>query len=357
METLKLLFGKQAELSLEDVNKLSQIDVDQMYGIELQEWPVRIAEVALWLMDHQMNLQVSGAFGQLYQRLPLRKSPTIVQGNALRLDWKTVLPPELCSYVLGNPPFVGKHYQNKDQRADMAHVFGEFRNTGDIDYVTAWFHRAAGYIQGTRIKVGFVATNSITQGEQVPLVWGLLFERFKIKIHFAHRTFAWQSEARGKAHVHVVIIGFAAFDTQNKRIFDYESGASAEDWPGDEHSSRIREEPAPDRKETVAVSTVSNISPYLTPGSDVFITKRQKPLSPVPETRCGNKPSDGGNLILTDEEKKEFLKQEPNAKKFLRRFTGSRNSSMAICAGAYGWWMPIPPSFANRRTSWNASGS
>jgi hypothetical protein len=331
LETLKLLFGTQAELSLEDVNKLSQIDVDQMYGIEVQEWPVRIAEVALWLMDHQMNLRVSDAFGQLYQRLPLRKSPAIVQGNALRLDWKSILARDQCGYVLGNPPFVGKHYQNKDQRSDMAHVFGEFKNIGDIDYVTAWFYRAAEYIQGTRIKVGFVATNSITQGEQVPLVWGLLFERFKIKIHFAHRTFAWQSEARGKAHVHVVIIGFAAFDTQNKRIFDYEAGSSGVDWPDE---GCIREEPAPEKKETVAVSTVSNISPYLTPGSDVFITKRQKPLSSVPETRCGNKPSDGGNLILTDEEKKQLLKLEPCAKKFLRRFTGSEefiNGNMRWC--------------------------
>jgi restriction-modification enzyme MmeI-like protein len=329
IDVLRALHGGEQQAL--DIQQLSLVDVDAFYGIEISEWPVRIAEVAMWLMDHQMNLRLSEAFGQYFVRLPLRKSPTIVCGNALRLDWKKILPPEQCSYVLGNPPFIGKHYQNKNQRADMLHVFGDFKNIGDIDYVNSWFYRAAEYIQRTKIKVGFVATNSITQGEQVPLVWGLLFERFKIKIHFAHRTFAWQSEARGKAHVHVVIIGFAAFDTPNKRIFDYEAGGDS--WSGDEDSSRVREEPTP-RKETVAVSTVDNISPYLTPGPDVFITKRQKPLSNVPETRCGNKPSDGGNLILTDEEKKQLVKQEPGVKKFLRRFTGSEefiNGNMRWC--------------------------
>lgn len=309
LDLLKELFGKQREMTLDDVNRLSRVDVDQMYGIEIQEWPARIAEVALWLMDHLMNLEVSEAFGQLYQRLPLKKSPKIRCKNALQIDWRTVIAPEKCSYILGNPPFVGKHYQSPTQRADLVQVFRDCRNTGDIDYVTAWFYRAAEYIQGTHIKVGFVSTNSITQGEQVPIIWGILFERFKIKIHFAHRTFRWESEARGKAHVHVVIIGFGAFDVANKRIYDYEDGL-------------------------VSFTSASNISPYLTPGSDVVIPKRQKPLSNVPEMRCGNKPSDGGNFILTDEERDEFLKEEPNASKYLRRFTGSDefiNGNMRWC--------------------------
>ena len=309
LEVLRELFGKQRELTLADINRLSQVDVDQFYGIEIGEWPVRIAEVALWLMDHQMNLAVSEAFGQLYQRLPLKKSPHIVCANALRMDWKEFLSPGQCSYILGNPPFVGKHYQTKEQRADLVRVFRDFKNTGDIDYVTAWFYRAAQYIQGTRIKVGFVSTNSITQGEQVPIVWGLLFGQFRIKIHFAHRTFAWESEARGKAHVHVVIIGFAVFDTTDKQIYDYE---------GDK----------------VSAISAANISPYLTPGSDAFVTKRTKPLADVPEMRCGNKPTDDGNLILTDEERAELLQAEPGARKFLRRFTGSEefiNGNMRWC--------------------------
>jgi hypothetical protein len=309
LETLREIFGKQTEMTLAEINRLSQVDVDQFYGIEISEWPARIAEVALWLMDHQMNLKVSEAFGQLYQRLPLKKSPHIHCANALRVDWKKILPPAQCSYVLGNPPFVGKHYQNSEQKADMVQVFHEFKNIGDIDYVVAWFYRAAEYIQGTQIEVGLVATNSITQGEQVPVVWGLLFDRFKIKIHFAHRPFAWISEARGKAHIHVVIIGFGAFDVTGKQIYDYEA-------------------------ERVTIVNASNISPYLTPGSDSFVTKQSKPICDVPEMRCGNKPTDDGNLILTDEEKAEFLKNEPGAKKFLHRFTGSDefiNGNMRWC--------------------------
>jgi hypothetical protein len=309
LEVLKLKHGTQQHFTLDQMTKLSRLDVDQMFGIEIEEFPARIAEVALWLADHQANMEISVAFSELFIRIPLRKSPHIHVGNALRLDWKQVLAPEKCSYVLGNPPFVGKHYQNKDQRADLAHVFRDFKNTGDIDYVVAWFYRAAEYIQGKQIKVGFVATNSITQGEQVPIVWGLLFGRFKIKIHFAHRTFAWESEARGKAHVHVVIIGFGVFDIPGKRLYDYEFDAPT-------------------------VTTAANISPYLTPGSDAFVTKRTRPLCDVPEMRCGNKPTDDGNLIMTDEQKAALVKAEPGAKKFLRRFTGSEefiNGNLRWC--------------------------
>ena len=279
---------------------ISLLDVDAFYGIEISEWPARIAEVAMWLMDHQMNLRLSEAFGEPYFRLPLCKSPTIVCGNALRLDWKRILPPDKCSYVLGNPPFVGKHYQTRDQGSDLDEVLCNFRNAGDVDYVVGWFKRAAEYIQETRIKVGFVATNSITQGEQVPLIWGEILDRYDLTIHFAHRTFKWESEAKGKAHVHVVIIGFAAFPDGPKRIYDYEADP-----------------------EKPTESTVAFINPYLTPGPSVLVTKRQKPLCDVPEMRCGNKPSDGGHLILTEEERKQLLKEEPDARKYLRHFIGS----------------------------------
>ncbi len=308
LEVLKALHGAQ---QVTDIQHLSRLDVDQMYGIEISEWPVRIAEVALWLLDHQMNQRLSEAFGQYYVRLPLRAAPHIVCGNALRMDWKDVLPPSKCSYILGNPPFVGKHYQNAEQKADLRHVLGSFKNVGDLDYVVGWYYKAAEFIQDTTIGVGLVATNSITQGEQVPLVWGLLFSRFQIKIHFAHRTFAWQSEARGKARVHVVIIGFGASDRMSKRLYDYDA----------------------DPEKPVVVE-VRNISPYLTPGSDVFVTKRQRPLCDVPEMRCGNKPSDGGHLILTNAEKDDLLKDEPAAGTFLRRFTGSEefiNGNMRWC--------------------------
>jgi len=293
LETLKELFGRQTELTLAEINKLSQVDVDQFYGIEIAEWPARIAEVALWLMDHQMNLEVSEAFGQLYQRLPLKKSPHIHCGNALRLDWKKVLPPAQCSCVLGNPPFVGKHLMTVEQGQDMEIVWGENNGTGVLDYVTAWHHRAAEYIQGTRIVVGFVSTNSISQGEQVGALWNPLFQRFGLKIHFAHRTFAWMSEARGKAHVHVIIIGFAAFDATNKRIYEYHDGK-------------------------VTVTNARNISPYLIEGPDAAVVSRSKPLCRVPECEYGNKPADGGHLIVEEAERKEFLANNPGARKYLR---------------------------------------
>ncbi|MGA2068993.1 MAG: DNA methyltransferase [Thermoguttaceae bacterium] len=308
IEVLKALNGRQRHL---DIPTLSLVDVDTFYGIEIAEWPARIAEVAMWLMDHQMNIRLSEAFGQYYVRLPLRKSPRIVCGNALRLDWKAILPAEECSYVLGNPPFVGKHYQTPSQREDLVRVLSNFQNIGDVDYVVGWFKQAAEYIWETRIKVGFVATNSITQGEQVPLVWGELLDRYDLTIHFAHRTFAWESEARGKAHVHVVVIGFAAFANGPKRLYDYD---------------------ADPRNPTE--SPVSTISPYLTPGASVLVAKRQRPLADVPEMRCGNKPSDGGHLILTDAERKDLLREEPGAKKYLRRYTGSQefiNGNMRWC--------------------------
>jgi hypothetical protein len=309
LEVIAELHGTEQQAL--NVRDLCKVDVDQFFGIEYSEWPVRIAEVAMWLIDHQLNSQAAELFGQRFERLPLRASPHIAQGNALRTDWNSVLPREQCSYVLGNPPFVGKHYQNAEQRADMVNVFGDFPNTGDLDYVTAWFVMAGEYVQNTRIKIGFVATNSITQGEQVPVLWGILFQRLHLKIHFGHRTFAWTSEARGKAHVHVVIIGLAAFDVAQKVITDYD----------------------PDPNSPV-VSTVSNIAPYLTPGPDSFVTKQRKPLCDVPEMRCGNKPTDDGEFILTDAEKAAFLHDEPNAEKFLRRYTGSEefiNGNMRWC--------------------------
>jgi type II restriction/modification system DNA methylase subunit YeeA len=153
-----------------DVTKLSKVDVDQMHGIEIEEFPAKITEVALWLADHQANIALSETFGQLYRRIPLKKSPHIVCANALRTDWKTVLPPEQCSYVLGNPPFVGKHYQNAEQKADMGVVFGEFDNNGDVDFVVSWFVKAADYIRGTTIRCALVSTKNIVQGEQLPII-------------------------------------------------------------------------------------------------------------------------------------------------------------------------------------------
>jgi hypothetical protein len=172
-----------------DVHQLIALDVDQFHGIEIEEFPAQIAQVALWLIDHQMNLRVSEEFGQYFARIPLKATPHIVHSNALRLDWAEVLPAERCAYVLGNPPFVGKHYQSRTQKAELLDVFQHMKAASDLDYVACWYLKAARYITGTRSRCALVATNSITQGEQVPLLWPLLLGRCGIKLHFAHRTF------------------------------------------------------------------------------------------------------------------------------------------------------------------------
>ena len=295
LDVLRALHGEEQQAL--DVQQLSLVDVDAFYGIEISEWPARIAEVAMWLMDHQMNIRLSEAFGQYFVRLPLRKSPTIVCGNALRLDWKAILPPEQCSYVLGNPPFIGKHLMSVDQSHDMDRVWGDLNGAGFLDYVTGWYRKAAEYIRTTHIPVAFVSTNSITQGEQAGILWNELFQRWNLKIHFAHRTFAWESEARGKAHVHVVIIGFGAFDVERKHIYDYEHGT-----------------------DQVTVTEARNISPYLIEGSDIALPIRRNPLCGVPEIVNGNKPADGGYLLVDDEEREPFLCENPGAKPYLKPF-------------------------------------
>lgn len=298
IEVLKALYP-EGQLAL-DVGELSRINVDAFYGIEIEEFPARIAEVALWLMDHQMNMRLSETFGRYYARIPLRTSPHIHNANALRLDWETVVPKERLSYILGNPPFVGSKYQSDQQSVEVAEVFDGVHGAGVLDYVAAWYLKAAQYIQGTRIVCAFVSTSSISQGEQVGILWKELYNRYNVKIHFAHRTFAWTSEARGKAAVYVVIIGFAAFDARHKWLYEYEN------LKADPH-------------EVVA----SNITPYLTEGADVFITSRERPLCDVPPIGIGNKPIDGGNYLFTPEERDAFLKKEPDAAPYFRRWLGA----------------------------------
>lgn len=296
IDLLKELYGGQ---QVHDFAQLSLLDVDAFYGIEILEWPSRIAEVAMWLMDHQMNIELQRAFGEYYVRLPLSKSPTIVCGNALRIDWKKLLPPQQCSYILGNPPFVGKKARDEDQQKDMEIVFGDLSGTGVLDYVCCWYLRAAQYIKDTNIKVSFVSTNSISQGEQPGILWPILYKN-GLKIIFAHRSFTWESEARGKAHVHVVIIGFSAREAADKKIYDYEA------------------------REKVTVTTASNINPYLIEGKDLVIEKREHPVSPVPNILFGNMPNDNGYYLLTDKEKKEILSSEPGANDIIRPFISAK---------------------------------
>lgn len=288
--------GAQAEA----LGLLVQVDVDQFYGIEIDRWPAEIARAAMWLMDHQMNQEVTEAFARDYARLPLLTSPHILCDNALRVEWNTVLDPKECSYVLGNPPFIGKHLMDANQSQDIERVWGHLNGSGLLDYVTAWYRKAAEYIRGTRISVAFVSTNSITQGEQAGLLWNELFQKWNLKIHFAHRTLPWTSEARGAAHVHVVIIGFGTFNVDSKRIYDYEHGSER-------------------ATETIA----RNISPYLLDGPDVALPIRRKTLCEVPEIIYGNKPADGGFLLVEDEVRTGFLRENPGAEPYLKAFVSA----------------------------------
>ena len=295
LDILREQHGTQQALTFDEVNRLSTLDVDQFYGIEIEEWPARIAEVALWLMDHQSNMRIHEAFGQPFVRLPLKNSPHIRHANALRMEWGELLPAGECSYVLGNPPFVGHHYQSVEQKIDQQLVMRDVSAKGVLDYVCNWYVKASEYITGTRIQAGFVSTNSICQGEQAGILWTELFGRFAITITFAYQTFSWESEARGKAHVHVVIVGFASTATGPKWIYQEEVGDSL----------RI---------------AADNISPYLVPGPDRVFLPLSRPICHVPQMFWGNKPTDGGHLILSEEERREFLEREPGARRFIRRY-------------------------------------
>ncbi len=427
-----------------DIHQQISVDVDQFYGIEIEEFPAQIAQVALWLMDHQMNVRVSEEFGMYFARIPLKTSPHIVNDNALTLDWNDVLVAERASYVFGNPPFVGAKFMDDVQREETRQVFAGINGGGLLDYVAAWYvkaerymtnslaplagrgagvrgethrrdplleeklktyarelralatdaeqriwyllrnrnffgfkfrrqHPVAGYIldfycadaglaieldggqhseqtaydaqreatlqqhgirtlrfwnndvllnteavlteiayalpltptlspqagRGSEVKAAFVSTNSITQGEQVGVLWSWLLSK-GIRIHFAHRTFQWSNEARGMAAVHCVIIGFGAFDVEKKTIYEYE------DIRGEPHAVAVR-----------------NINPYLVDAPDVVLVNRQHPICAVPEIGIGNKPIDGGNYLFTTEERDEFLKHEPQAAKWFRRWIGA----------------------------------
>lgn len=336
-----------------DVHQLIGIDVDQFYGIEIEEFPAQIAQVAMWLMDHQANLQVSEEFGLYFARIPLRTSPHVVHGNALKLDWNEVLPAQRCSYVLGNPPFVGKKEQTPAQKADLAPVFAPLKGSGVLDLVAAWYIKTADYLRGdaTAIagcpmgahepavpksrpsgtphspsfsevahstRVAFVSTNSITQGEQVGVLWGWMLAQ-GVHIHFAHRTFSWSNEASGNAAVHCVIIGFGLEDNAGKVIYEYA------DVKGEPHAV-----------------AAANISPYLTDTASVLIDKRSTPICRVPAIVFGSKAVDFGHFVIDEAELPAFLSMEPAAQPYIREYIGGEeflNGSKRFCL----WLKGIAP--------------
>ena len=287
---------------------LSVIDVDQFYGIEIGEFPARIAETALWMMDHIMNNRLGLAFGLVYARIPLEKAPHIVHGDALETDWADLLAPEECSFVFGNPPFVGAKYQTPAQRAQVRRIAALGKAGGTLDYVSAWFVKAGAYAGAGRARIGFVATNSITQGEQVAQLWPVLFDRCKLEIAFAHRTFAWGSDARGKAHVHVVILGLDRQQAARaeKRLFGY-----------------------PDIGGEPEETSHPALSPYLFDAGGLadphlVVYERRRPGSGVKNLVFGTQPTDGGNLIFSSKEKSSFVEREPGSLPYFRPYLGAR---------------------------------
>jgi hypothetical protein len=300
LDVILVMYEKElASGQVLDPRLLIKCNVDQFFGIEIEEFPAQIAQVALWLTDHQMNLRVQEAFGNRFVRLPLEKSAGIVHGNALRIDWNTVVPKDRLNYILGNPPFLGKKEQSAPQKADMSNVFKGVKNAGVLDFVAAWYILAVKFIHGTGIRCAFVSTNSITQGEQVGVLWPELY-RLGVVIQFAHRTFKWSNEARGNAAVHCVIIGFGLTEPTARRLFDYE------------HLTSVAHE-----------SIAQNINPYLVDAADAVLPSRRESVFHALPIAFGSMPNDGGNLLLTDDEKNDLVGQEPDAARWIRPFLGS----------------------------------
>lgn len=306
-----------------DISDWSRVNVDQFYGIEIGEFPARIAETAMWMMDHMMNNRLSLEFGPYYVRIPLRQSPHISVGNALDMDWNRLLPARDCNYLFGNPPFIGHQWRTSGQQDDMARIWGREGQVNRLDYVTCWYKKAVDYGSNNKdMDLALVSTNSITQGEQASILWPYLFEN-GVSIHFAHRTFQWNSEARGKAAVHCVIVGMTRDETKSRTIYEYD------DVRGDPHASKV-----------------SQINGYLIDGPHHIIPARSNPPEGRLKIMKGSQPTDGArlrkpdggynnfsNLILNDQDRKNLLEVEKNAKKWLRPYVGGEE----LISGKWRW--------------------
>ncbi len=293
-----------------------KVSITQFYGIEINDFAVAVAKTALWIAENQMMNETQSIVNMVLDPLPLKTQAGIVEGNALRMDWNRLVPKGQLSYIMGNPPFVGHQWRNQAQVEDMETAFYDLKKHGKLDYVTAWYKKAADYMQGTRIRAAYVSTNSITQGESVGILWRFLFDEKNVEIQFAYRTFVWTSEATDKAAVHCVIIGFTCCKVDTpKLLFD-----------GDN------------------LDFVNHINGYLLGAPDVFIESRGKQLTHgYPEMSKGSQPTDGGNLILSSEERLELVKKYPESDQFIKRFIGSRdliNNDVRFCL----WLEGVAPS-------------
>lgn len=316
-EALKLKYKDQIVI---DTGDIIRVTIDQFYGIEINDFAVTVAKTALWIAENQMMQKTADIVHTRLDFLPLTTNAYIVEGNALQIDWNEVVDKNELSYIMGNPPFVGYSLQSKEQKNDILSIYVDekgkpYKTAGKIDYVSGWYFKAAELIADTRIQCAFVSTNSITQGEQVAGVWKPIYERFNIHIDFAHRTFRWDSEASLKAHVHCVIVGFSVFNNGRiKYIFDNGNQKAAK-----------------------------NINPFLVDAPIVFIESNKNPICDVPKMTTGNRPADGGHLIIEKDDYDEFIKREPNAVNYIKKLTGSAeyiNKKDRYCL----WLVGVSPS-------------
>lgn len=313
-KVLKELLG--AQIVLGTFENPIKVSISQFYGIEINDFAVTVAKTALWIAESQMMKATEDIVNMNLDFLPLKTNAYITEGNALRIDWASVVPKAKLNYIMGNPPFVGYSLQSKEQKADMLAIYVDekgkpYKTAGKIDYVAGWYFKAAQLMQNTAIRTAFVSTNSITQGEQVASVWKPLYERFGVHIDFAHRTFRWDSEASLKAHVHCVIVGFSEGTNDAQRVI-YDEGS---------------------------VQKVENVNAYLVDAPDIFIESNKTPLCDVPKMVYGNKPTDGGYLFLSVDERNELLKKEPQANKFVKQIYGATefiNNKLRYCLWLYG---------------------
>ena len=290
-ECLRLRFN--GETMLDVFNDAVFVSIHQFYGIEINDFAVTVAKTALWIAESQMIKETSEILQRNLDFLPLKSYANIVEGNALRIDWESVIPKNELNYIMGNPPFVGAMWMKGEKREDVELVFPECEKAGEIDYVSGWYAKASKYIQDTKIQCAFVSTNSISQGQQVALIWKPLFEKYNIKFNFAYRTFQWDSEASLKAHVHCIIIGFCCFDNKKSKTIYLNEQQSV---------------------------VAKNINGYLTDADNIFITGTKEQISKMPTMHMGVMARDGGNLILSEEEYQDYIKKEPLGKQWIHRY-------------------------------------
>ncbi len=298
-EALEIINQGQILLGFEGFIKVS---IGQFYGIEINDFAVTVAKTALWIAESQMLKETEDIVNMSLDFLPLKSYANIVEGNALRIDWETVVPKNKLNYIMGNPPFVGARMmdQGSEQKKDVQTIFGDIKDVQDLDYVTCWYKKAAMLIQNTNIEVCFVSTNSICQGAQTPILWNVLLNEYNIKINYAYQTFKWNSEAKDKAAVFCVIVGFSTFQRKSKTLYSDVTGDGI-----------------------ACVKNVSNINPYLLDAPDCLIVASKEPLCNVPKMNFGNQPRDGGHFVISPEEYSEILQKEPELEQWLKLYIGA----------------------------------